>query len=96
MQVQRTRVVTTVLLLLSFVGCARMKQNAIYGAATDDSWRCPRDLTSIQDFGDHRYRLMGCGWLSDYECEIPLQFGGIGSVVSGTSCRALTPPIPIH
>jgi len=73
-----------------------MRQNAIYGAATDDSWRCPRDLTSIEDFGDHRYRLMGCGWLSDYECELPLQLGGIGAVVSGTSCRALTPPVPIH
>jgi hypothetical protein len=55
-------------------GCAKQHDSVARTAATGDPpWTCSEGSTEVQEIGDGKYRLIGCGENVVYECNLSMQ-----------------------
>ncbi len=55
-------------------GCAKQPGSVVRTAATGDPpWTCSEGGTQVEEVGDGRYRLIGCGENTVYQCNFSMQ-----------------------
>jgi hypothetical protein len=55
-------------------GCAKQTDSVARTAATGDPpWTCSEGGTQVEEIGDGKYRLIGCGENVVYQCNLSMQ-----------------------
>ena len=55
-------------------GCAKQHDSVARTAAMGNpTWTCSEQSTEVQEIGDGRYRLIGCGENVVYQCNFSMQ-----------------------
>lgn len=54
-------------------GCAKQTDSVARTAATGDPpWTCSEGATQVEEIGDGKYRLIGCGENVVYQCNLSI------------------------